>query len=125
MFCCLFLYCLFSFTGILSPHGPSVKEKNGIFHLIITTVLYCATSFIIFRFPIPLFFEIIYFCYYISFTDGYSDQFLVEDITSFCWFGCTYRSGVYPFLKNDNTVRLVFIFSDNCRRIGPFFKIET
>jgi len=74
------------------------KERN--IPLIITTILYCITSFIIFRLPIPLFLKsFIFASAFLSFMIT-PDQFMVENFAAFCWGWCTYRSGIDAFFKN-------------------------
>ncbi len=98
------------------------KERN--IPLIITTVLYCTTSYIILKFPLPLFLKVICFFSCISFTDCYFYKFLVEDITSLSRGWSNYRPGICSLLKNAYPVRLVSVFCNSCRRIDSFFQAK-
>ena len=99
------------------------KERNIPLDNYYSTLLYYFIYY--FQIPYSCFSEIIYFCYSFSLTAGNTYQFLVEDITSFCWSRSPYRSCINSFFKNVDTIGMVSDFSCNCRRIGSFFKIET
>ena len=72
-----FSACRFLFTEILSAHGSIADRKERIIPLIMTTTLYAATSFIIFRFPLPLFLKsFIYSVFFLS---------LVVTLINFWW----------------------------------------
>ena len=96
------------------------KERNIL--LIFTTLLYCATSFIIIGSCVP---EIIYYCNCLSFSYSYYNKLLVEDIASFCWSRCPNRSCAYFIIKNVDAPGWLPDFCNNCRRFHSFLEVET
>ena len=119
----LSLLPFFIHMNIISSWTISERKERNI-PLAITTLLYCTTSFIFFRFPVPVFLK--------SFIYASAFLSLMVTLINFRWkislhsvgAGCPYSPCNNPFFKNVYTAGMVSDFSRNCRRIDPFFKIE-
>ena len=95
------------------------ERSDRMIPLIISTILYFITTYIIFRFQVPIS-EIIFSCNSLFIAYCNIDKFMVEDLPLFRWRRCNSCACSGPFFQNVHTSAVVSDPVNSCRRTDPF-----
>lgn len=101
------------------------NRKERMLPLFIATILYAATSYIIIRYPVPVFYKDIHSRYIHNITLCYCNKSLVEDFYPFSGSRLNCSPCTCAFNKNEFNIALAASSGNNWFRAYPFCKVKT